>query len=80
MCGAVLDQVSYPGQLGLRDGAVRRGAAVVRGPGQLLVARAVVVQLSGLGVHRLLPLQLRHHVVRTHLMVEAILAQVAVNS
>lgn len=72
---------SYPGQLRLRDGALWQRAAMVRRPGQLLVAGVVIVQQNGLRVHRLLiPLQLRRHVVRTHLVVEAILAQVAVNS
>ncbi|MED6249271.1 hypothetical protein ATANTOWER_011712 [Ataeniobius toweri] len=72
---------SYPGQFRLRDGAVRWRAAVVRRPGDVRVAWAVVVQQDSLAVHQLLILlQLRCHVLGTQLLDDAILAQVAVNS
>lgn len=58
-----------------------RGAALVHGGADVLVARAVVVQQHSPRVHRLLlVLQLRCHVLWAHLVVDAILAQVAVNS
>lgn len=72
---------SYPRQLRLRNRAVRWRTALVHGGADVLVAWAVVVQQHSPSIHRLLLfLQLWCHVLWAHLVVDAILAQVAVNS
>lgn len=71
----------YPCQLRLRDRAMRRHMALVHVWTDVLVDRAVVIQQHGPRIYRLLLfLQLWSQVLRAHLVVDAILAQVAVNS
>lgn len=60
---------------------MRQRAPLVQWGANVTVAGAVVVQQHWPGVYRLLVfLQLRRHVLGTHLVVDAILAQVAVDS
>lgn len=68
---------SYTWEFWLGDGALGRWAALVPGA-HVLIGGAVVVQHGAL-VQRLL-LQVRGHIVRAHLVVHPILAQVAVDS